>query len=112
MGSDLFRKLALSLPEVEEKAHFGKADFRVRNKIFAGFSAKGMGYVKLKPEEQEILCAAEPGIITAHPGFWGRQGSTIVDQTKADATLMKSVLTMAWKNIAPKTLVKKLTSPG
>jgi hypothetical protein len=105
MANDLFRKLALSLPEAEEKAHFGKADFRVRNKIFAGFSAKGEAYVKLKPEEQEMLCAAEPALITAHAGHWGRQGWTFVDQHKADEALLKSLLTMAWKGVAPKKLV-------
>ncbi|TGV48477.1 MmcQ/YjbR family DNA-binding protein, partial [Mesorhizobium sp. M2D.F.Ca.ET.160.01.1.1] len=28
------RQLALDLPEAVEKSHFGKADFRVRNRIF------------------------------------------------------------------------------
>ncbi len=37
-----FRKLALALSDAEEKSHFGKADFRVKNKIFAGFNDKGM----------------------------------------------------------------------
>ena len=105
MASELFRKLALALPEVDEKAHFGKADFRVRNKIFAGFSAKGMVYVKLLPEQQDMLCAAEPAIITVHAGHWGKQGWTFVDQHKADEALLKSVLLMAWRNVAPKKLL-------
>jgi predicted DNA-binding protein (MmcQ/YjbR family) len=29
------RQLALSLPEAEEKSHFEKPDFRVKNKVFA-----------------------------------------------------------------------------
>ena len=105
MTHELFCKLALALPEVDEKAHFGKADFRVRNKIFAGFSAKGMAYVKLLPEQQDMLCAAEPEIITAHAGHWGKQGWTFVDQHKADEPLLKSVLLMAWRNVAPKSLL-------
>jgi hypothetical protein len=105
MPDDLFRALALALPEAAEKSHFGKADFRVGTKIFAGFSGKGMAYVKLKPEEQEMLCASEPGLVVAHAGHWGRQGWTFIDQTKADEALMKSALMMAWKGVAPKTLV-------
>jgi hypothetical protein len=105
MARELFRKLALALPEVDEKAHFGKADFRVRNKIFAGFSAKGVAYVKLLPEQQDMFCAAEPAIITAHAGHWGKQGWTFVDQHKADETLLRSVLLMAWRNVAPKRLL-------
>ena len=60
MSTELFRQLALALPEAEEKSHFGKADFRVRNKIFAGFTADGVAYVKLKPEpeQQDILTSA------------------------------------------------------
>jgi predicted DNA-binding protein (MmcQ/YjbR family) len=53
-----FRTLALSLPEVEEKSHFGKPDFRVKNKIFAGFNAEGRAYVKLRPEQQDMLTSA------------------------------------------------------
>lgn len=108
---DVFRALALALPDAEEKSHFGKADFRVRTKIFAGFSGKGMAYVKLKPEEQEMLCAAEPGVVVAHEGHWGRQGWTFIDHNKADEALLKSALTMAWKGVAPKKLVAGFISP-
>lgn len=74
-----FRKLALALPDAEEKSHFGKADFRVKNKIFAGFNDKGMAYVKLLPEQQEILCAAEPvhfHVLTLRKQYWKTIPST------------------------------------
>ena len=106
MTTKLYRTLALSLPGAEEKSHFGKADFRVRDKIFAGFNDKGMAYVKLTPEQQDMLVGAEPRLISPIPGSWGKKGWTLVDQIKADDALMKSVLTTAWKNIAPKSLQK------
>ena len=106
MSTELFRQLALALPEAEEKSHFGKADFRVRNKIFAGFTADGFAHVKLKPEQQDILTSAEPRLISALPGGWGNQGWTKIDQHKADKALLKSVFQMAWKNVAPKSLQK------
>ncbi len=111
MSDQRYRKLALALPETEEKSHFGKADFRVRNKIFAGFNDKKMAYVKLKPEQREMLCAAEPGLVSPINGGWGDQGWTQVDHHKADEALLKSVLLMAWTNVAPKTLAKALVEP-
>ncbi len=104
MQSDDFRRLALILPEAEEKSHFGKADFRVRDKIFAGFNDKGRAYVKLVPEQQEMLVAAEPLLISPIPGGWGKKGWTLVDHIKGDEALLKSILLMAWKNVAPKSL--------
>jgi predicted DNA-binding protein (MmcQ/YjbR family) len=104
MSDARYRKLALALPEAEEKSHFGKSDFRVRDKIFAGFNDKGMAYVKLTPEQQEMAVAAEPETVKPIPGGWGRKGWTLVDQTGADDVLLRSLLTMAYKNVAPKRL--------
>jgi hypothetical protein len=104
MQSEDFRRLALALAGVEEKSHFGKPDFRVKNKIFAGFNDKGIAYVKLLAEQQEILCAAEPDIVKAQTGHWGKMGWTFIDQSKADEALLKSALQMAWRNVAPKSL--------
>ena len=106
MRSDLFRSLALALPAVEEKFHFGKADFRVHNKIFAGFTAEGLGYVKLTPDQQDMLCAAEPMVMMPIKGGWGRQGWTVVDQSAGDEGVLRSVLGIAWQNVAPKGLIQ------
>jgi hypothetical protein len=106
MSSMRYRELAMSLPGAEEKSHFEKPDFRVGNKIFAGFNDKGMAYVKLRPEQQDMLVAAEPALIRPIPGGWGKKGWTLVDQEKADDDLLKSVLHMAWQNVAPKSLQK------
>ena len=43
------------MPETEEKSHFGKPDFRVKNKIFAGINGQGFAYVKLLTEQQTML---------------------------------------------------------
>ena len=47
MTSAQFRKLALAQPEALESSHFGKADFRVRNRIFAGFMADHPGVIRI-----------------------------------------------------------------
>ncbi len=99
-----FRRFALALLEAEEKSHFGKADFRVRNKIFASLPDGQTGVVNLLPEQQEMLMAAEPGIFSPAAGAWGRQGWTRIDLKSASEATLKSALTMAWRNVAPKGL--------
>ena len=107
-----FRNLALALPETEEKSHFGKADFRVRNKIYGGFTALGHAYVKLDAEQQELACASEAKCVRPIPGGWGKKGWTEIDHAIADQTLLKSLLQMAWTNVAPKSLVKSRIQKG
>ena len=104
MDSNGFRRLALGLPEAEESAHFGKADFRVKGKIFAGFMADGVGYVKLKPEQQAMLAAAEPAVVSPIKGGWGAKGWSRVDHRLADEALLQSLLLIAWRNVAPQAL--------
>ena len=105
MPSDLFRKLALELLEAEEKSHFGKADFRVKNKIFATLQDADTGVVKLLPEQQATMIAGEPKIFSAIKGGWGNQGWTRVDLKLADAVTLQSALNAAWRNVAPKKML-------
>ena len=104
MSSKRFRAVALSLSGALEGAHQGHADFRVGNRIFAtlGYPDDGWGMVKLTPEQQSILTAAEPDIFRPVPGGWGKRGSTLVRLTKTDAATLRSALTLAWGNLAPK----------
>jgi hypothetical protein len=57
-----FRKLALSLPETEQRQHMSHPDFRVAGKIFAtlGYPDKTRGMVKLSPEDQHNFCKDHP----------------------------------------------------
>ena len=105
MRNDDFRLLALALPEAEEKSHFGKADFRVKNKIFASLPDAAHGVVKLRPEQREVMVVAEPEIFAALPGGWGDQGWTRIDLAKADEVTLRSALHAAWRNVAPKKLL-------
>lgn len=107
MSPDDARRIALSLPEAEEKSHFDKPDFRVRNKIFASLPPGGKAVVKLTPEQQEIMCGAEPAIFQPVKGGWGRQGWTEVMLANADELTLTSALTTAWRNVAPAALRKK-----
>jgi hypothetical protein len=107
MSAKRFRIIALALPEAGEGAHRGHADFRVGHRVFAtlGYPDDDWGMVRLTPEQQSVLVEAEPEIFRPVPGGWGKHGSTNVRLANADAATLKSALTMAWRNVAPKSLV-------
>ena len=112
MDADAVRRLALALPETEEKSHFGTADFRVRNKIFATLPQDDRAVVKLTREQQEMLTAAEPRIFQPVKGGWGRQGWTTVQLPAADEVTVRSALLTSWRNVAPAGLRKAEMSKG
>lgn len=109
MTEDDFRQLALELPGVTESAHMGHPDFRVGGKIFATLSPKpGWGMVKLTPDEQEAFVQAAPKVFSPVAGGWGRQGATSVHLKNATKTVARDGLLAAWKNRAPRKLVREL----
>jgi hypothetical protein len=108
MSASRFRRAALALAGAAEGAHQRTADFRVGKRVFAtlGYPDDAWGMVKLTQDQQSMLVEAEPEIFRPVPGGWGKQGYTNVLLAKADAVTLKSALTMAWRNVAPKTTVK------
>ena len=102
-----FQKAALSLPEAEASSHFDVPDFRVAGKIFATAGRiDGKAVLKLTPDQQQLLCEAEPAMFEPVKGGWGRKGWTNLILAQADAKTAKSALWMAWRNTAPKKLLK------
>jgi hypothetical protein len=104
-----FLKLALGLPETAEGSHMGHSDLRVAGKIFSSRADRpgGAAYLKLTPDQQKMLCEAEPGMFAPVSGGWGLKGATWIYVAKADAATARSVLWMAWRNAAPKALLKQ-----
>jgi hypothetical protein len=99
------RRLALALPEVEEKSHFGRPDFRVRDKIFAGLSEPEVGYVKLTPELAVGLTGSRPQAFFAASGAWGLKGWTHVRLAQLGSAELKELLLEAFRLTAPKRLL-------
>ena len=98
-----FRKLALALPDASEAPHFDLASFRAAHKIFATLSEKdARAMVKLTPQQQEILTAAEPEIFQRIPNAWGDKGATWLHLRAADKTTALSALQTAHANVAAK----------
>lgn len=107
MDANGFRRAALLLPETEEKSHFGKADFRVRNRIFASLPDAATAVLKLTREQQDMLTGAEPGLFAAIRGGWGARGWTRLALGDCDQATLHSALWMAWRNAAPASLVQQ-----
>jgi hypothetical protein len=100
------RKLALAMPEAEEKSHFGQPDFRVRNKIFAGLSPDGeRGTLKLPVDLQAMLLDARPRAFSPAAGAWGRSGWTHVHLAAARMAELRELVAEAWSLVAPRGLV-------
>ena len=104
-----FRRKALALPEATEGSHFGNADFRVGNKIFAtlAYEKAGFGVLLLTPEQQDGMVADAPEIFSPVTGGWGRQGATRVRLAKVPAYVLEGALRMAWQRKAPKRLLRE-----
>jgi len=102
-----FRKLALSLPETEERQHMNHPDFRVAGKIFAtlGHPDKTRGIVKLSPEDQHYFSKDHPEVFIPVKGAWGRRGATTVELRAASLEVVTQAIRAAWRNIAPKRLL-------
>jgi hypothetical protein len=103
-----FRRMALTLPEVEESAHMGHPDFRVGSKIFATLGpGEEWGMVKLSPAQQAGYLRMSQQVFRPAAGAWGRKGSTIVTLDAADGPTVQGALLLAWRNTAPKPLVQR-----
>jgi hypothetical protein len=114
MTSNEFRRIALSFPETEERAHMNHPDFRVCGKIFAtlGYPNKDWGMVKLTLEQQAEFVHDEPRSFDPCAGAWGRKGATSVRLKSVKKATLQRALEAAWRNTAPKKLAQSWKSPA
>ena len=96
------RKLALDLPESEERETWGTATFRVRNKIFAMFGRPGgRRGSRSTRDEQAALVEMESETFFVPP-YVGPKGWIGVHCRSVDAAEMRELITEAWRMTAPK----------
>ncbi|MGV3724405.1 MAG: MmcQ/YjbR family DNA-binding protein [Actinomycetota bacterium] len=107
-----FRQLALALPEAVEASHMGRADFRVRNKVFATLGAprEGWGTLKLTPEQQKQWMEMLPEAFTPAAGAWGRRGWTHLELAALAIDDVQDPMTEAWRNVASRILTTTFDS--
>jgi predicted DNA-binding protein (MmcQ/YjbR family) len=102
------RKLALAFEGVEEKPHFDKISFRVKNRIFATIDVKADKVVlKLSEIDQSVFSEYDSTVIYPVSGSWGRQGWTLVEMKKVRKDLFTDALTTAYCAVAPGKLSAK-----
>ena len=102
------RKMALALPETEEKSHFHLAGFWIRNKIFATIHTdKNYVMVKLSSIDQSVFCSYNKEVIFPVPGGWGKHGATFINLKKVRKSMFHDALITAWKCTAPAKIVEK-----
>jgi hypothetical protein len=102
MTIDKFRKMALAIPTAVERSHMNHPDFRVAGKIFAslGIPDQSWGMVKLAPEQQQTFIEKAPTVFKPSSGAWGRQGYTNVYLPAAKASIVRSAMDAAARNVA------------
>jgi hypothetical protein len=108
MTNDEFRTMALEIPTAVEQSHMNHPDFRVTGKIFASLGAPdaNWGMVKLTPDQQRAFIEKAPKVFKPCSGAWGRAGATNVYLPAAKATIVRTALNAAAKNVANKKLRK------
>jgi hypothetical protein len=106
MTTDVFRKIALDLPEAVEAAHVGHPDFRVRGKIFAtlGYPDEKHGVLMLTPDQQVEAISRWPEVFAPVKGGWGRRGSTLVLLSAIGGEALRPWMERAWSKVAPRKL--------
>jgi len=101
MQARTVRKLALGLPEAEERETWGTPTFRVSNKIFAMFGDEGKRvWIKSTHDEQRALVAMDPETFFVPP-YVGPSGWIGVHYRTVDATEMRELIIEAWRMTAP-----------
>jgi hypothetical protein len=100
---DDFRRIALSLPQAEERETWGEATFRVRDRredLVADRSAS----VKASLDDQAGLVVADPFTFSV-PRYVGRYGWVAIDLDRVDRRMARTLIVNAWRRTAPKRLV-------
>ncbi len=94
-----FRRIALSLKDVEEVAHAGLPAFRVGGRRFASLASQAEGYGNLQftLEQQTAFVEEAPEIFLPIPGGWGRMGHTHIRLAAASEDVLTGALRTAWK---------------
>lgn len=105
MTADEVRAMALGLPGAEEKSHFDIADFRVRGKVFATLPGPDRMVVRIEPQAQAVLLAAEPQTFSPAAGAWGIRGWTVVQLASVNPDVLHDLIVESWRRLAPKQAV-------
>lgn len=103
-----FRKLALSLPEAEERETWERPTFRVRNKMFAMIIEDGASAsIKATKAAQAALVGSDPDVFFK-PAYTGVHGWVGVVLARVDGEELRELVVEAWLMTAPKRLARSV----
>jgi hypothetical protein len=106
------RRLALSLPEAEERETWETPTFRVRSKIYAMFADDRKAiWVKTTRDEQQALISQDSQTYF-YPPYVGPSGWVGVRYRTADRDELHELLIEGWRMTAPKRLVRAFDEAG
>jgi hypothetical protein len=96
------RRLALAMPDVEERPSYGTPGFYRKKKLFARLHQDGVSLVlKVGFDAKDALLEADPQVFYVTPHYDGYP-AVLVRMAKAKEALVKQVLADAWAFAAPK----------
>ena len=105
MQARTVRRIALELPEAEERETWDTATFRVRNKIFVMFDDGERDlWIKSTFDEQRALTSMDPDTFFVPP-YVGPSGWVGARIRTVDRDELLELVTEAWRLTAPKRLV-------
>ncbi len=104
-SQDDVRRFALSLPETHEASHHGRADLRVRNRIFATLPEDGRTVnLKATRVNLDLLRRMDPETFL---DVWdGRWVGVVLERIEPEA--LRELVVEAWAVAAPKTLAARV----
>ena len=103
--AETYRRLLLTLPEVEEGTGYGRPAWRVRGKFFAGLRDEGqVAVLKVDKGEKQLLMEAEPDKFFETPHYEG-WGYFLVRLSAIEEDELAEVAEDAWRLAAPKRLI-------
>ena len=97
--TEQIRKLAMALPGVEEKSHFGTPSFRFEGRMFAEISEKkSEAILKLSKLHQEVLFDSRPDAFK--PAIWGAIRWTRLFLDHVDVRELRELVREAYDEVA------------
>ncbi len=100
------RDLALSMPDAEERDHFGNPSYRIKTKGGRVFMTQQIeahtAVLMLNTEQQAELHEQHPTCFIPHPSKWGEKGATLVVLDAVSEKNFKPALELAWLGALPR----------
>ena len=112
MDARIVRPMALDMPGTAVKEHFGKLVFTVKKKTYLTvWVDEQLAVMKLTLMQQSHFGAEEPDHFMPVATKLGKYGWTQVHLDNINERMLRYVIDLAWRNVAPKWLILTRTPP-